>query len=485
MFIQDAIDSFFKRLMRIRYSAYLIILVPVAIACIRVFEEDIIHGLDTNVPFFVFHTIMFYQLMMMLILAAMRIATGRKHGEIAGAATVGLILGLLPPIIDIFIPGQEGKAYHYINEFSWLFLSPRLMLGETITLYIVIAGFGIFTAWLTRSAKRTLLAIVCSYFTLQIFAWGWNALTLQIVDFTESYFIDIMNLIAILVIFAVYASLNYKTVLPSIRRVNHALPWGLAAMIAGRMAGGEWFFIAIVGLAAVLSFLLVIIVNDYFDREQDASAGGEARFVEKDDLIFSFYMQALMLAWFLNFYPKAFAAILLFFTITACYHIPELRFKRLFCLNYKIEGFAGAAFFLLGLYILGPFPEGLWAPVITLLVMGGFSAGSMFKDYKDIDQDRLDKVGTIYTLLSARGKSIESIHRFVAVLTLSLLVVPAIWFVYLEKPYWQAAILLVMAAFPATLLLSIRNRKLAVESTMWAITCYFCALLFLVPVLRG
>ncbi len=480
------IDGFFQKILRIPYSAYLLLLVPIIIGCVRVLEEDVMHHLSANMDFFVLHVIVSYLVLQIMMTGSLAIASGEGFKKAAGPVAVGMVLAWIPPVLDLLIGAQDGRSYYYIREFSPFFISKNLFLGETFTVWLVLANFVVYLHWWKRSLWRTLLGFLLAWMSMQIFAWGWHEFVKLFMEFELRLFANVMSFVGLLGSFLIYSIFNFKSMWPSLKRINHALPWAIVTMLGSRLAGGDWFFTIILGLAALWMFLLVIIVNDYFDRHQDASGTEEARQVDSNNLVFAIGMQFFLLLWVMFFYPNAFVLLLLFFTITAAYHMPQLRFKRFFCMNYKTEGISGAVFFLFGLYVNGPLPEGLWAPIMTLLVFGGFSGGSMFKDYKDIDEDWRDKVGTIYTRNLKKGRKLKHIHLAVSLFMSAMFVVPPVWMLVSGHNFWHAMLLFALMPLPAVLLLSLKKRpKLAVESTMWAFALYLAALAFVMPAMMN
>jgi 4-hydroxybenzoate polyprenyltransferase len=285
-----------------------------------------------------------------------------------------------------------------------------------------------------------------------------------------------------LVALGTYSVFHPATMGPSLARVNHALPWGLAALLGARMAGQPWSLALVKSLAMVLAFQLVVIANDWFDRDADGAAGGTARPATHDDAVFSMLLQVLLLAWVATALPHSFAAVLLFFGVGLAYQLPALRFKRLFCLGYKLEGAAGAAAFLFGVGDMKGLPgDSSWVPWIALLAFGGFAFGCMFKDYKDIDQDRQARIGTIYTRYLARQFTLRAIHRFVVTGLAIGLLVPAVWLALRGEPLWRSVVLAVLGVAPAVPLLRCADKRVAVERAFWCLDAYLLFLVFVVP----
>ena len=476
------LDRFYDRLSRIPHTPLLFLLVPPIIGTVRIFEEELLHGGKMNFDHGVYHVAIGYLLLQMMMLLALRVATGRPWRELTGVVSVGLLLAWLPPVFDLWFTNPEHIHYVYFREFRWSFVAGEQMAGESLTLWLVVFSAGVYAAWATRHPGRTLLGMLLGWSALQVYAWGWPALTIELFgQVAPRLQVDFMNFVALVLILLVWALLNPRTMWRSLARFNHALPFGLAATIAARMAGGEWLFVVPVGVGVALAFQLVVVANDYFDREQDAAGGAAARGATRDDMYVATLLQVYLLGWLLFFYPNAVGGMVLFLAGWACYHHPELRLKRFFPVSYVIEGLAGAASFIIGIYVLGPRPEGDWAPFWTLMAFSAFFAGSVFKDYKDVEQDRAAGVETFYTRNVELGRSPAVTHGFVVGVTVVTFLVTPLWYWVVGRPTWQVGLLAALACVPGGLLLLIPNRRLAVETTLLAYAAFLATVALTVP----
>jgi hypothetical protein len=475
-----AIDQFFHRVKSIPYSPLLLILVPIIIGTVRIAEEMVFQGLMMDATDeTIFNVILGYIMLVFLMTSVLCISTGKAWREMAGAASLGLVFGLLPPLLDYFgFSLKPGQRYMYFAEFSWNFVASYQPTGETVTIWLVIASTTIFVSWLTRSVWRSLTAFVFSYLSLQFYFWGLNAFCAAFLQNIGFHFFEVSNLLFLVIALALYIVFNLKTMLPSLLRFNHSLPFGLITAIGSRMAGEPWPVSVIKGFMFFLAFQLAIFANDYFDQAQDAAEGGKARPITRDDAIMigAFH---LLLIWFGFVFFNASAFLLLaFLTLWTVYHLPSLRFKRLFCLGYKIEGVSAAVAFLFGTIGASRTINIPHAPAYFLLVMGGFSVCSMFKDYKDIDQDMAAKVGTIYTRQLKKGRSLRAIHAFVVSSLWVALMIPPMWFWLSKRLHFIAATLGLLACITTMLFPVLKNRKIAVEAVVYLISVYFLIIYF-------
>jgi 4-hydroxybenzoate polyprenyltransferase len=477
------VGRFFDRLLHIPPTPYLFV-VPFLVGAGRAILENVLfrnHCTDLE-------TVLYYStsylLLQMFLLIVFRVASGRDYRELLGPATVGLVFGLLPPFLDAALGVPPGQQERYFRGFEWDFAAPYQALGETITLWLGVAAALLFCAWLTRNVWRTLLGTALCYAALQILTGPSWAVSYHLGKLCHLSPPAVLNMLIFLVALGTYSVFHRATMGPSLARVNHALPWGLAALLGARMAGQPWSLGAVKCLAMALAFQLVVIANDWLDRDADGAAGGTARPATHDDAVFSMLLQVLLLAWVATALPHAFAPALVFFGVWLAYQLPALRFKRLFCLGYKVEGAAGAAAFLFGVgAVRGPSGDWSWAAWIALLAFGGFAFACMFKDYKDIDQDRQAKIGTVYTRYLARGFTLRGIHRFVVIGLAIGLLVPAVWLALRGEPLWRSIVLAVLAVAPAVPLFRCANKRVAVERAFWCLDAYLLFLVFAVPVL--
>lgn len=471
----------FQRIRRIPYTPYLFVVVPPIVAAVRIIEEEILYGFGSTELGAILNVYTCYLLLQLLLTASLRIASGLELRDVAGAATLGMVLGWLPPLIDLALPAGGAGRYAFFRDISWTFMEPYQMTGETITLWLGVAAAAVYVGWLTRSFWRSLLAALLVYVSLQVFMTLIFLLARWIGRHTGMTPVPLISLLGLAGCVLIYIALNPRTLFPSVLRFNHALPWGLVTAAGAKMAGAPLSVIVIKGLLMTLTFQLVVFANDYFDRGRDEAAGGLARPVSSDDVVMIFLFKVYVTLVVLQVYPPGFVLLILFFCVWTAYHHPALEFKRLFCLGYKVEGVAAAACFLFGTQGAGDFFVAPWVPILAILVPGGFSLGSMFKDYKDIDQDREAGIGTIYTRLQKRGVRLEKIHWIVLICLLLMLLVPPVWLALLKIPLHHLAPLFLAAPIPAALLKLVRNRKAAVESAMWALSLYLGLLVFLLP----
>jgi hypothetical protein len=394
---------------------------------------------------------------------------------------LGLIVAWLPPLLEMVLFSQPGRSYRFAREFYWHLAVPHQPIWETIGVWLGIALAAGFVALLTRSSARALIALVGAYAVMQFIGWVMPAAAERLALWPELRGVGIVSVydfISILVALGVYLVWNRRSLAPSLKRIAHAIPCGLFAALGARMAGQPPGLAALKGLGIVAAGQLVVVANDYYDRTQD-TAGGVARPVTSDDLIAATFFQVLLTVWAGLLDPAAAFLVGLFFVLALAYHHPALRLKRLFCAAYKVEGVAAAACFLFG---VGSRSMGEpWVRTMAALAFGGFALGAMLKDYKDIAQDRANRIGTIYTRQLARGRTLRSVHLTVSLAVSASLLVPPAWLALRGAPQWHWLPLALSAPATALVLVLTRSPRAAVERGFIVLSGYLAALVVVAP----
>lgn len=497
------VDRLFQRVMTIPSTPYLVVLVPTIVGTFRLLEESlwnprlVVPGvLGSGFPGALArtaHFVTFYALLQLALALGLALVTRRKTTDLVGPVSVGLVFAWLPPLLELCVPVEYRRGFAYFRELDFDFFTEYQSTGESVTVWLVVAAAALFSGWLTRRWSRALLGALTGYSLVLALGWGWTTIARVVLEAGGSASLPghgpgstaglaVVQLLGLLGILGLLAGMRPRSFLPSLARFNHALPWGLLAGLSARFAGNDWLVTIERAIIMALAFQFVALANDYLDREQDAGAGGTARPATADDLVLSTYLQVLLLAWALCFRPTGFPALLLALALSALYHLPPLRLKRLFCGSYRTEGLAAGACVLFGGQ--EPEPQG-WLAVTMVLAIGGFSVGSWFKDYKDIDQDRAARVGTIYTRLLKRGRSLRGIHWLVRGSLTAMLLVPPLWLVLTERSWLLAIGLACIALLVGFVLLSLPSRKRAVEASLWGLTAYLAVFMVFAPMLSA
>ena len=470
--------GFFRQFLYIKYHPLIPICSITFFSLFRGYEEfSMMTGgmYLQSVLFGLMMQITFYTLAFFLFSLALSRLLQIGWERAAGAVSVGLIFSVLPPILDLFI-GLPKNYYIYLTEFSWWFISPEQPWGETISIWLVIIGGGIFVAGLTRSPVRGVCTLVVFWLILQLLLWGLADLV-GLGSFCLVKNLPFVELFFILLSMLIYAMVSWKRVRPSLQRFGHALPWGLFAAAGATVEGYPTVHIIFVGVLMAVLFQIVIFHNDWFDREDDAR-GGRAVGISRDDAVMWGFFAVLLVAWMGTVMAYHLGLLAGFFLIWTAYHLPPLRFKRRFCLNYLVEGFAGMIAFMAGGF--GPktvphAPGFLW---FSLLVGGGSALISMLKDWKDVESDRAAGINTVYVFFSRRGHDEKSIHRTVVFLSFVAMLIPAVYFWAGKGMIAGALALGIAAAGAAAVILRMPERQKATRFWLGLLSFYLVVIIF-------
>lgn len=394
----------------------------------------------------------------------------------------GILIGLLPPLIDVIWRGPGKFRYNYLDGFYPTLHGAGNPSSEAIAAWSALGAFVLYLSLRGRSFWRALTGLGLAYAAL-----------LLLVSLTPDFLKDFLSPIKtgtvktflyLIISYLIYVGLNFERFKPSLKRINHSLPWVLLVFLGAVLAGGvekmTW-------LQAVLVLFVhqgVVFANDYYDRVSDTlnkRTGG----IDQDDV---FLLHAILL-WIavhvclMN--PKLGFFYLLYLLLTTAYHHPRLRLKDVFPLNYAMEGLVAALALLIGMASSDRAQLGVAELLYVVLAFAGFAAASPFKDYKDIEGDDATGTQTLYVLLAKRGWPYVKTHRWVTAVVLLFMTAPLL-FLYLKKtplPYLGA--LAIAFVVPTFFLLRADDKKAAVERTAWLITAYLAclvlALRFAVP----
>jgi hypothetical protein len=478
--IPRPLDGFVQRAAGIGYSPYLLVAVPVLVGSVRHGMEAML-GHPVRALEHAVNSVLFYLVLLMLMTAVVSFAAKRSHRETLGAVSLGLVVAWLPPLLEMVLFSQPGRSYRFAREFYWHLAVPHQPIWETIGVWLGIALAAGFVVLVTRSIARALIGLVGAYAVMQFIGWVMPTAAERLALWPELRGVGIVSVydfISILVALCVYLVWNRRSLAPSLKRVGHAIPCGLFAALGARMAGQPPGLVVLKGLAIVAAAQLVVVANDYYDRTQDAS-GGIARPVTRDDLVVATFFQVLLTVWSGLFDPPAAFLVGLFFVLALAYHHPVLRLKRLFCAAYTVEGVAAASCFLFG---VGSRSMGEpWVRTMAALAFGGFALGAMIKDYKDVAEDRANRIGTIYTRQLARGRTLRSIHWAVSLAVSASLLIPPVWLAVRGAPQWHWLWLALGAPATALVLVLTRSPRAAVERGFIVLAAYLVVLVAVAP----
>jgi len=473
-----AIDRFMRSAYDARAVVFTLLFISIARLTLEAApsSEIAIRHLYAKLYFFInWYLVLFFSFTLVL-----RVAARLPFERAANPTTVGLLFGVVPPLIDCLV-GTTPPEYVFFRRFEPFLAAGYQPIGESVVLWLLILATILFTYYLTQSPVRATIGGVGAYIVLQLHGFVYVSLftgrdLLSSDAETRRVILAEFNLLVAVVIYVCWRG---RALLASLARVNHCLPHVMLALGGAAWAGYGLRDASVKGAIVVALFLVLLIHNDYYDQQEDRFSGRE-RLVTLDDVVWSsFFLFALTFPIIkVNLLIVLLCAI--GFLTGLLYHHPAVRLKERFCLAYKAEGVWAWIAFLIGASSPSGF-RGQHLVAASLLVFGGGTLLSIPKDWKDVEADRAARIPTYYVVFSRNGCDDYVIHRrIVAGVTLALLVLPIGWIAWQGLSVLAVALLLSGLA-PAAALVWVRDRKAAVERMLWLVSAY----LFLAAVALG
>lgn len=440
----------------------------------------------------------FYVLLGLLLTLLLSSLSGVSFQSVQKSLTMGLFIGLFPPLFDhvIFANSSAFYGYYYVWNFQQLPLlgyKPEFNFpaGETLAIWISILFCGLYVFAVTGKVARSLLALAGAYLVflfmgsfLPMFVAKFSGVelptieaarasdpaTLRALSFRIAFY---QSLLALLV----YLLLRRDILVLVARRLLHVAPFVMLTILGGLIVRANavtltqsTLLIAVVGIA-------VIVQNDYFDAQQSSQAG-VATPLQKFDVQFVNALTLLVILPIFFHNNRAAISATIAFVCGVLYNYPFYRARNYFPANIKIEGVWGLTAFLSGVLIE---PAAAAKPAVVLiafLVFGGWSTVAVLKDLKDVEEDHRDGVQTAFTLLMRRGYSTQKIWGVLRWLFIALMLIPpAITFTRLS-PLSFVLLMGVTALLFATFWLKNHSRAFQLQLALIAVYLGFWQVAF-------
>lgn len=345
----------------------------------------------------------------------------------------GLTVGVLPPLIDVFIYGPGNFAYTYyfgLPDFLGLSLFDRsqgMPFGEGLCLWASVGFAAYYIVFRTGSWFRAGLAALGVYLAVfMLVGVALPSLALWLAGFVPQPAMVLNSLLQLLVGMAFYLGLRPRLALSLLVRSPHCLPFVLICLIGAAIHGPLSPMALLSAIVILVAGQVALVQNDYYDREEDRLAG-RASAVEAGDV---YWFNLFFAAFFMAIYwgqSLLYVPLGCIWLLAMVYHHEAFRFKRLFPLNQAVEGLWGVLAYLAGALTV---PNLMFSGELAfnaLLIFVGWSLLAAFKDAKDIAADRAVGNRNFYTVLLARGVSLDRVHALVGLIGLSFCIVPCGW----------------------------------------------------------
>ncbi len=390
----------------------------------------------------------FYLMAFFSYTAALRLVVPQPWRRTINVVLIGILCGIVPPLIDLAVYGRAGFGYAFAplsRWAAWIYApAAGFTLGESAVLWATVALCGLYTLHKTGSPLRATAGLALGYgaalfnssamFTLASHLGEWLSPRARLPSDTVTW-----QLGATL---ALYLALQPGLARGLARRLSHALPFGLIYLAGAAFKGGLDARVAAGALLPLFAFCVAIAQNDHHDHDADAPQGRERYLDAEDVALLDALMLGLTLALLLAGSLVG-VGLLVFFVAAVLYNHPAYRAKAFFPSNLKIEGAWGAAACFAGVAAaaergvpvlhcaLDPLPAQALARAfdvptlaLLLLVFGGWSLVAGLKDYKDVRADRRAGVRTIYTLALRRGWGLRRTHQALKLAACGALLAP-------------------------------------------------------------
>ncbi len=463
------------------YSLYTVLIFAIFVGLARsLLEVMLAHRLYLEIH--VLNNCIFYFLMIWGFTLALTSLTNMPWRKVIMPVLLGILLGLLPPLIDVFIYGIGGFKYTYhfgtptILSLTMFDRDHGFPFGEGLTLWLGII-FGSYYIYLkTTSAWRTLIGAILLYGVLLISGLLLPSLGHLIYRRLDLTSMTAISLLQVMLSIIFYLALNPTITYSLLKRSLHCMPFVLITFVGGAVAGEITPLTLLMAILVLTAGLTTLVQNDFYDMAEDAISGRKL-VINKDDVNF-FNCTFLALAFIIyHLNSLLFLPLIMMFTCSVLYNYDFYRAKRYFPANYQIEGLWGLGSFLCGI-LSQPKPNFNAELIIyCVLVFAGWSLVSTFKDGKDIEADKAVGNQTAYLMLMKLGLSLRQAHISIATISIICFACPAIWLCFQNVPLAICIGFPLLSLPPLLLAFKITPGKRGVVSILYATIFHLSILL--------
>ena len=436
----------------------------------------------------------------------LRFVSGMSDRSSLNSARLGLLVGLLPPIIDLGHASVTNTPLlnysYYLYEdfrfFSAFFYEPQhgFPFGESFAVWLVIFMTLVLTIRETRNPVRIAGAVLGGY---AVFLFFLVFLPKGIADYftsgTDGFNVDLKmrmtsrNLstqyhvyfhFAIILLLLFLADSRFRTAVR--KRFLHYLPFG-------SICAAPFIFTTNFGIAAfctpvlvMFNFLFACIQNDLYDsrsrgkNQLKENSGTSTR--QEDVLKFFLILLCLLIAYLYGVGNLLFFPQLIFLLLTLLYNLRETRMRYYLLGGQKIEGGWGVCAVWSGLVCLKINPFQISTLLFTIFVFFGWAYISSIKDLKDLLSDNHSGRRTIFSFLTEKFGTLSRAVRVYKLQVAILVVVPWL-FLILRKPPFNSLLFFVCSILPIWLVLYYARRQNMFKFFSVGISAYFLLFAYL------
>lgn len=407
------------------------------------------------------HVFAFYVALHFCITALVARATPVDWRKASNLVAMGLLIGVVPPFVDVAIYGPGAFAYDYGSGFAgfpWLLSRPPFPLppGETLVLWGSVAFVGAYGLLRASSALRRVVLVVGQYALIVLFLGGLGA-AIEAVRAALPELAPTQVRVPLLVFAGVAGAIAAGGAGGRLlARLPHALLAPLFVLLGASLHGGiadaAWWAAALFLLAGA-SFALA---NDWYDRREDALQGRPLT-VDGDLARVLTLLPLLTAAFALSVRFEVGLALVAFAVVSHAYHADPMRLKCVFPLSYKTEGMLAGVAFVAGAGADQTREPASWMLLAALAVALGVPGALVFKDLKDVESDRSAGVRTLFVVAAERGWPAGRAFTLALALLVTCLGVLAAFVVARAGPGPGAVATVVLAAASPLMLLALRG----------------------------
>ncbi|MCP4118878.1 MAG: UbiA family prenyltransferase [Desulfobacteraceae bacterium] len=428
------------------------------------------------------HHFGFYLAMFVINVNNMSLLLKRPWSRYYGIVGIGMLLGVLPLFIDAPIIDVATQRYHYVQGFHPFLFSDSLPIGESITLWIWILSFSFYIYMASSSCMKALRGAILTYCTIQFAGWISTICKGLIYDYFQIKLPGdhYWTMWWLLIAFGIAVAANWDQFRSVFHRIHHTFIWGIFVLLGAKLVG----FVDTTTLSRAfimsMSFLFVMVVNDYFDKDTDRVNGRESP-ITWEMVLFTIYchMVLVLTAGDADFVLGVIA--FLCFILGMAYNSSAVfRLKNNFVLGSLVEGTGAFLCLLAGGTQFGP-PLSRWFLPLILVFGAGFMLASNMKDYKDFKGDFDCNITTLYVYLYEKGWKLGRTNLLVSITLALMLMVPCLMMYLLQVPAGLILIACILAVIPYFMMTRITTPEAAVRYSLWGIIGYFLFMVRVIP----
>lgn len=428
------------------------------------------------------HHFAFYLAMFVINVNNMSLLLKKPWKHFYGIAGIGVLLGILPVFIDAMIINAATQRYVYLTGFHlFLFDEKTLPLGESIALWVWIFSFSAYIFIASKSWSKTVLGFIITYICVQLVGYVSTVLRMYFLSWTmlkvpgDFYW----TMWWLLISFALVCLANPSQVKHAFFRIHHAVIWGVMVLLGTKLVGYIDNISLVRAFIMSFSFFLIMLVNDYFDKETDSVNKRESA-ISEDTLLFMLYCHLVLVLTSGELGLAMGISAFLFFLLGAAYNCPMvIRLKRNFIMGSLVEGCGAFLCLIAGATQFGPPMNRLFFPV-ALLFSAGFMIASNMKDYKDFKGDLQCDIETVYVYLYKKGWPVAKTNLLVSIILTVILVLASVLQIFLGVGTFQILTGCLLAVVPGIFMIKWPPR-IAVGTSLIFVEIYFIYLMYMVP----